>query len=63
MDEPVFENYDLMIEITDILAAAWENGEPDQATKESMIEKLTAENPEVAEMIRQIVESYRSSYD
>ena len=63
MDEPVFENYDLMIEITDILAAAWENGEPDQATKEAMIEKLTAEHPEVAEMIRQIVESYRSSYD
>lgn len=63
MDEPVFENYDLMIEITDILAAAWENGEPDQATKEAMIEKLTAENPEVAEMIRQIVESFRSSYD
>lgn len=52
-----------MIEITDILAAAWENGEPDQATKEAMIEKLTAEHPEVAEMIRQIVESYRSSYD
>ena len=63
MDEPVFENYDLMTEITDILAAAWENGEPDQATKEAMIEKLTAEHPEVAEMIRQIVESYRSSYD
>ena len=59
MDEPVFENYDLMIEITDILAAAWENGEPDQATKEAMIEKLTAENPEVAEMIRQIVEGFR----
>ena len=63
MDEPVFENYDLMIEITDILAAAWGNGEPDQATKEAMIEKLTAEHPEVAEMIRQIVRGEQSTSD
>ena len=63
MAEPAFVNYDLMTEITDILAAAWENGEPDQETKEAMIAKLTEEHPEAAEMIRQIVESYRSSYD
>ncbi len=63
MDEPDFENYDLMIEITDILAAAWENEEPDQETKEAMIAKLTLEHPEAADMIRQIVESYRISYD
>ena len=61
--EPAFENYDLMIEITDFLATAWEDGEPDQETKEAMIAKLTAEHPEAADMIRQIVESYRSSYD
>ena len=61
--EPAFENYDLMIEITDILAAAWENGEPDQETKEAMITKLTKEHPEAADMIREIVESYRMSYD
>lgn len=58
MVEPAFENYDLMIEITDILAAAWENREPDQETKEAMITKLTEEHPEAAEMIRQIVESF-----
>ena len=61
--EPAFENYDLMIEITDILAAAWENGEPDQETKEAMITKLTKEHPEAADMIREIVESFRMSYD
>ena len=61
--DPAFENYDLMIEITDFLATAWEDGEPDQATKEAMIAKLTAEHPEAADMIRQIVESYRRSYD
>ena len=48
-----------MTEITDILAAAWENGEPDQETKEAMIAKLTEEHPEAAEMIRQIVEGFR----
>ena len=42
-----------------ILAAAWENGEPDQETKEAMIAKLTEEHPEAAEMIRQIVEGFR----
>jgi len=61
--EPTFENNDLMIEITDILAAAWENGEPDQETKEAMIAKLTEEHPEAADMIREIVESYRISYN
>ena len=61
--EPAFENYDLMTEITDILAAVWENGEPDRKAKEAMIAKLTEEHPEAAEMIRQIVESYRSSYE
>ena len=61
--EPAFENYDLMVEVTDILAAVWGNGEPDQETKEDMITKLTEEHPEAADMIRQIVESYRSSYD
>ncbi len=63
MDEPVFENYDLMIEIADILAAVWENGEPDQETKEALIAKLTEEHPEAADMIRQMVESFRNSYD
>jgi len=61
--EPAFENYDLMIEIADILAAVWENGEPDQETKEALIAKLTEEHPEAADMIRQMVESFRSSYD
>ena len=56
--EPAFENYDLMIEVTDILDAVWENGEPDRDTKEAMIAKLTEEHPEAAEMIRQIVESF-----
>ena len=59
MAEPAFVNYDLMTEITDILAAAWESGEPDQETKEAMIAKLTEEHPEAAEMIRQIVEGFR----
>ena len=48
-----------MVEVTDILAAVWGNGEPDQETKEAMITKLTEEHPEAAEMIRQIVESFR----
>ena len=61
--DPAFENYDLMVEITDVLAAAWENGEPDQEAKEAMIAKLAKEHPEAADMIRQIVESFRSSYD
>ena len=61
--EPVFENYDLMIGITDILAGVWETGEPDQETKEAMIVKLTEEHPEAAEMIREIVESYRRRDD
>ncbi len=57
--EPAFENYDLMIEIADFLAAAWENGEPDQETKEALIEKLTEEHPEAADMIREMVESFQ----
>lgn len=51
-------DYDLMVEIADQLTAVWENGEPDQETKEAMIAKLTEEHPEAAEMIRQIVESF-----
>lgn len=51
-------DYDLMLEIADFLTAAWENGEPDGETKEAMIEKLTEEHPEAADMIRQMVESF-----
>ena len=51
-------DYDLMVEIADQLAVVWENGEPDQETKEAMITKLTEEHPEAADMIRQIVESF-----
>jgi hypothetical protein len=58
--DPAFENYDLMIEITDFLATAWENGEPDQEAKEAMIAKLAKEHPEAADMIRQIVESFEA---
>ena len=57
--DPEGYEYDVMLEIADILAAAWENGEPDQETKEAMIAKLTEEHPEAAEMIRQIVEGFR----
>ena len=58
--EPIPEDYDydLMVEIADQLAAVWEDGEPDQETKEAMIVKLTEEHPEAADMIRQIVESF-----
>ena len=63
VDEPFFENYDLMTEIADILAPLWENGEPDRETKEAMIAELTEEHPEAAEMIREIVESYHSGDD
>ena len=51
-------DYDLMVEITDQLAAVWVNGEPDPETKEAMIAELTEEHPEAADMIRQIVESF-----
>ena len=63
VDEPVFENYDLMTEIADILAPLWENGEPDPETKEAMIAELTEEHPEAADMIREIVDSYYRSDD
>ncbi len=55
---PESYDYDLMLEIVDILSSVWENGEPDQDVKEAMIAKLTEEHPEAAEMIRQIVESF-----
>ena len=51
-------DYDLMVRITDRLAAAWEGGEPDREAKESMIAEMTEEHPEAADMIRQIVESF-----
>ena len=58
--EPIPEgyNYNLMVEIADYLSDIWVGGEPDQETKEAMISELTAEHPESAEMIRQIVESF-----
>ena len=51
-------DYDLMIEIADYLAAAWEGTEPDRETKEALIAELTARYPQAEEMIRQIVESF-----
>ena len=51
-------DYDLMVKIADYLADIWADGEPDQETKEAMISELTAEYPESAEMIRQIVGSF-----
>lgn len=51
-------DYDLMTKIADHLSAVWEGGEPDQEAREAMIAELTAEHPEAAEMIRQIVESF-----
>ena len=56
--EPEGYEYDVMLEIADILAAAWENGEPDQETKEAMIAELTEKYPKSADMIRQMVESF-----
>ena len=50
-------DYDLMLEIVDYLSVIWEKAEPDQETKEAIIAELTAEHPESADMIRQIVES------
>ena len=59
-DEPYSEgyDYDLMTQIADRLAAAWEGGEPDAEAKETMIAILTEEHPEAADMIRQIVMSF-----
>ena len=51
-------DFDLMVEIADYLTAVWESGEPDHETREALIAELTAEHPEAAEMIRQIVESF-----
>ena len=56
--EPEGYEYDVMLEIADILAAAWENGEPDQETKEALIAELTEKYPKSADMIRQMVESF-----
>ena len=58
--EPFPEGYDfnLMEEIADYLTDAWKIKEPDQEAREAMIAELTAEHPEAAEMIRQIVESF-----
>ena len=59
-NDPIPEDYDydLMVEIADYLASVWENGEPDQETKEAMITELTEKHPEAAEMVRQIVNSF-----
>lgn len=51
-------DYDLMVEIADYLADVWAGVEPGQETKDAMISELTAEHPEAADMIRQIVESF-----
>ena len=51
-------DYDLMVEIADYLAVAWQSGEPDPEAKEAMIAELTAGHPEAADMIRQIVGSF-----
>lgn len=56
--DPEGYEYDVMLEIADILAAAWENGEPDQETKEALIVELTEKYPKSADMIRQMVESF-----
>ena len=53
-----FEDYDLMLQIADKLAAAWAGGEPDAETKEAIIEGLTAQYPEAADMIREMVETF-----
>ena len=53
------DEYDLMLKIVDVLEAAWGNRDPGQEARETMIAKLTEEYPEAAEMIRQIVESFR----
>lgn len=58
--DPEDVNEGLILEIADILDAAWENTEPDRAAREAMIEKLTEEHPEDAEIIRLIVESFES---
>ena len=52
-------DYDLMVEIADHLAETWGYSEPDRETREAMIAELTEKHPEAAEMIRQIVESFR----
>ena len=52
-------DYDLMVEIADYLAETWGYSEPDRETREAMIAELTEKHPEAAEMIRQIVESFR----
>ena len=59
--EPGFsaEDIALMSEIADVLAAAWENGEPDRATKDALIAELTEAHPEAADMIREMVETFR----
>lgn len=56
--EPEGYEYDVMLEIADVLAVAWANGEPDQETKEALIAELTEKYPKSADMIRQMVESF-----
>ena len=58
LKEPEFEDYDLMVEIADLLAAAWENGEPGPEEKAALMAELTEEHPEAADLIRQMVESF-----
>lgn len=52
------EEYSLMIEIADILAAAWENGEPSPEAKNTLIAELTEKYPQAGDMIRQMVETF-----
>ena len=51
-------DYDLMMEIADYLATAWEDTEPDRETKEAWISEFTELYPQAEEMIRQMVESF-----
>ena len=52
------EEYALMTEIADILAAAWANGEPDREAKDALITELTEKYPQAADMIREMVETF-----
>ena len=61
-EEKPFENYDLMLEIADVLHDAWTDGEPDREARDAMIAALTEQYPEAADMIREMVESYTVSF-
>ena len=52
------ENYSLMIEISELLAEIWKNGEPDPEAKEALIAELTEKNPQYEGMIREMVETF-----